>query len=451
MKVVILNISVDFVVNGDDSVNSILGDIKFIISDWIDDLSIISNADIVIIDSYLASINVYNLISTKVPLTVYIDDNNRLNYPKGIVVNGTLDVTNMGYSKRDGIIYYVGKEFIPLRNDFWNISNLEIKDDIENILITTGGNDLRNLTPKILDLLNTHYPNLNKKVIIADSFENTSEIEALKNDNVKLIYSPSSKEMLDMMADVDLAISASGQTLYELACVGVPTVAIGIIDNQKNNIKNWREIGFIEYAGCWNNKNLSDNILEKIEYLKDKEIRKDKNSIGTQAIDGKGSLRIVKSILSEYYKRYSVFREIKQEDCLKIFEIANDDDVRQSSFNSEKIKLEDHKNWFKNILKEDSTKFYVLEYKEDIIGQLRFDSDEEFPVISISLNKKYRGLGLSKYLLSKGMEYLNNYDKIVAYIKQDNIKSISFFKSMGFKKDSEVIIKDCKAFKFIKE
>ena len=445
------NISVDFVVNGDDSVNSILGDIKFIISDWIDDLSIISNADIVIIDSYLASINVYNLISTKVPLTVYIDDNNRLNYPKGIVVNGTLDVTNMGYSKRDGIIYYVGKEFIPLRNDFWNISNLEIKDDIENILITTGGNDLRNLTPKILDLLNTHYPNLNKKVIIADSFENTSEIEALKNDNVKLIYSPSSKEMLDMMADVDLAISASGQTLYELACVGVPTVAIGIIDNQKNNIKNWREIGFIEYAGCWNNKNLSDNILEKIEYLKDKEIRKDKNSIGTQAIDGKGSLRIVKSILSEYYKRYSVFREIKQEDCLKIFEIANDDDVRQSSFNSEKIKLEDHKNWFKNILKEDSTKFYVLEYKEDIIGQLRFDFDEEFPVISISLNKKYRGLGLSKYLLSKGMEYLNNYDKIVAYIKQDNIKSISFFKSMGFKKYSEVIIKDCKAFKFIKE
>ena len=54
--------------------------------------------------------------------------------------------------------------------------------------------------------------------------------------------------------NVDLAISASGQTLYELACIGVPTIAIGIIDNQKNNIKNWINQGFIEYAGCWNDE-----------------------------------------------------------------------------------------------------------------------------------------------------------------------------------------------------
>ena len=58
---------------------------------------------------------------------------------------------------------------------------------------------------------------------------------------------------------------------------------------------------------------------------------------------------------------------------------------------------------------------------------------------------------LSKYLLSEGMDYLENFDKIVAYIKQDNLKSMSFFKSMGFKKDSEIVINNCKAFKFIKE
>ena len=188
-----------------------------------------------------------------------------------------------------------------------------------------------------------------------------------------------------------------------------------------------------------------------IEYLKDKDVRIDKNLLGTQAIDGKGSVRIVKNILGEYYKKYSIFREIKKEDCMKIFEIANDDDVRQNSFNSEKIRLKDHKQWFKNILQVDSTKFYVLEFNGDSIGQLRFDFDEEFPVISISLNKKYRGLGLSKYLLSKGLDYLDKHEKIVAYIKQDNLRSISFFKSMGFKKESDVVIKECNAFKFIKE
>lgn len=313
-----------------------------------------------------------------------------------------------------------------------------------------GGNDLRNLTPKILELLNKNFPNVNKKVIISNSFNNVSEIEALKNEHVDLIYSPNSKKMLNSMLDVDLAISASGQTLYELACVGVPTISIGVIDNQKDNIKNWQNIGFIEYAGCWNNEKLLDNLLEKIDFLKNKEIRCAKRLIGIQNIDGNGSKRIVKEILKEYYIKNSIFREIKQEDCLKIFEIANDDDVRQSSFSSDKIDLEDHKKWFKNILKEDIIKFLVLEYAEDIIGQLRFDFDETYPVISISLNKNYRGLGLSKYILNEGINYIGEFEKIVAYIKKDNIRSISFFKSMGFKKDSEVIIKNCEAFKFIR-
>lgn len=442
------DISPKLIINGDDSVKSILPNIDVDIINWLDDLSLISNADIVIIDSYLASIDVFDKISNIVPLTAYIDDNNRLDYPKGIVINGTLDTSNMGYQKRDDIRYLLGNDYIPLRKDFWDISKLKINDSVKNILITMGGNDLRNLTPKILGLLNNYFPDINKKVIIADSFKNISEIENLKNSNVELIYFPKSSEIINVMASVDLAISASGQTLYELACIGVPTIAIGIIENQKNNILNWKKQGFIEYAGCWNDENLLENILDRIEFLEDKNIRYDKRLLGVRAVNGKGSINIVKSILNEFYKNNSVFREVNDGDCLKIFEIANDDEVRKSSFNSEKIKLDDHKVWFNNILKDKSVKFYVLEFKNDLIGQLRLDYDEEFPVISISLNKKYRGLGLSKILLSNGLDLVE--DKVIAYIKTDNLRSISFFKSMGFKKDSEVIIKECKAFKFIR-
>ena len=134
---------------------------------------------------------------------------------------------------------------------------------------------------------------------------------------------------------------------------------------------------------------------------------------------------------------------------MSIFEIANDDEVRKSSFNSDKIPLETHIKWFNNVLKDDSVKFYVLEYKNDLIGQLRLDFDETYPVISISLNKDYRGLGLAKLLLSKGLELING--KVVAYIKKDNLRSISFFQSMGFKNIGEVTIKNCESLKFIKE
>ncbi|WP_407393597.1 GNAT family N-acetyltransferase [Methanobrevibacter sp.] len=443
------NIFPKFIVKGDESIKSVIPDIDVEIDDWLNDFSLLSKADIVVIDSYFADLEFYKILSNKVPLVVYMDDNNRLEYPKGVVVNGTLDTSNMNYFQRENIRYLIGNEFIPLRKDFWDIPKLKINDSIVNILITMGGNDLRNLTPKILKLLIDNYPDVNKKVIIADSFKNIQEIESLKNEYVEFIYSPDSCKLIDTMSSVDLAISASGQTLYELACIGVPTIAIGIIDNQKNNIKNWINQGFVEYAGCWDDKNLFHNVLNKIEYLQNKNIRQDKKLLGIQAVNGRGSLNIVRNVLNEFYKDNSIFRSIQKEDCLKIFEIANDDEVRKNSFNSDKIPLEDHKKWFNNILKDDSVKFHVLEYENELIGQLRLDFDEKYPVISISLNKKYRGLGLSKVLLAKGLELLDG--KVIAYIKKENSRSISFFKSMGFKKECEVVIKNCDALKFVKE
>ena len=439
------DISPKFVVNGDESIKSIVPDIDVEIANWLNNSF---KADIVVVDSYLADLIFYNEISKNSLLGVYLDDNNRFDYPKGIVVNGTLDSSDMEYSEREDITYLVGNDFIPLRKEFWNIQKLKIDDSIENVLITMGGSDLRNLTPKILELLNINFPEVHKKVIITDSFKNTQEIESLKNECVELICSPDSDEIIDAMGSVDLAISASGQTLYELACIGVPTIAIGVVDNQKNNIKNWINQGFVEYAGCWSDDGLLDNILDMINYLQDKNIRFDKRLLGIQAVNGRGSLNVVKNILKEFYRNNSTFRSVQKEDCLKIFEIANDDEVRKSSFNSEKIPLENHKKWFANILNDDSVKFYVLEYEDDLIGQLRLDFDEEYPVISISLNRKYRGLGLSKILLSKGLELIDG--TVIAYIKKENTRSISFFKSMGFKKEGDVVIKNCDALKFIK-
>ena len=135
-----------------------------------------------------------------------------------------------------------------------------IKNEIKTVLITLGGNDLRNLTPKILNLLKSEP--FTKKVIIGNSFDNLCEIEKFDDD---LIYAPNSKQMLEAMENVDLAISSAGQTLYELARVGVPTIAVGVVDNQINNIKNWQKQGFIEFAGFWNDDDLEENIITKLK------------------------------------------------------------------------------------------------------------------------------------------------------------------------------------------
>lgn len=449
------NYPVELIINGDSSIGSILQNIKYTLFNWLNNKEELFNkldsSDIVIVDSYFTDTNFYEEISEKINLLISLDDNNRLDYAKGFVINGTILAESLNYPNYDNIDYLLGSKYIPLRKEFWQSNIVEVKNNIKRILITTGGNDLRNLTPKILKKLNEEFPYIKKKVIIADNFNNISEIEDIANDNVELIFSPDAQGMKKAMLSSDLAISAAGQTLYELARVGLPTIAIEVIENQKNNIKNWLNEGFIEFAGSYDNNNLIGNIVDKIELLKDYNLRKIKQSNGLKAVDGKGSLRIAKKILSKFYQENAVLRDIKKSDCLSIFEIANDYEVRKSSFNSDKISFEEHKKWFSNILTDSSVKFLIFEYDESIIGQLRFDFDEEYPVISISLNKRYRGLNLAKLFLSKSLIYLNNnydYDKVVAYIKKDNIKSISFFESMGFKLEKEIMIKENKAFKY---
>lgn len=50
--------------------------------------------------------------------------------------------------------------------------------------------------------------------------------------------------MLSLMLKCDIAVTAAGQTTYELARIGLPTIAIGVVENQKFNIDGWLEIGF---------------------------------------------------------------------------------------------------------------------------------------------------------------------------------------------------------------
>jgi spore coat polysaccharide biosynthesis predicted glycosyltransferase SpsG len=115
-------------------------------------------------------------------------------------------------------------------------------------MVTFGGDDAKNMTPKILKFLCNNYPNLKKNIIIGKAFKNIDKIKKESDKNTKLIYYPNAEEIKEIMLESDMAISAGGQTLYELARVGVPTVGVCIADNQLGSIKEWEKSSFLEYA-----------------------------------------------------------------------------------------------------------------------------------------------------------------------------------------------------------
>lgn len=293
----------ELIINGDEDVKCLLGDKNYRILNWLrkekKTFELVKKSTIVIIDSYLASISLYENLSNLVEIPVYIDDTKRLNYPRGIVLNGNVYAKTLHYPEKDGVAYLLGTKYTPLRKDFWHIAKKEITKRIRSVMVTFGGDDKRNMTPKILQFLNDRYPELIKNVVIGIGFQNIKEIKKLKNKKTNLVYMPDAEAMKKIMLESDLAISAGGQTLYELARIGVPTIGICVADNQWNNIQEWSKVKFLEYVGWYTEKEIFATLERAITKLKAHRERLKCSQIGRRVVDGKGAVRIVDKILKE--------------------------------------------------------------------------------------------------------------------------------------------------------
>jgi UDP-2,4-diacetamido-2,4,6-trideoxy-beta-L-altropyranose hydrolase len=291
----------EFIVNGDEAAKELLIDKRCRIFNWLEDgdrlISFIKDADIVIVDSYLADFELHKKISGMIKIPVYIDDIKRLDYSDGIIINGAIYAEELNYPEKANSTYILGTQYTPLRKEFWEVPDKEIKGHIESIMITFGGDDARNMTPKVLRLLVDNYPALIKKVIIGKGFRNIKEIEDPRDDKIELIYYPDAEGMKKTMLESDIAISSGGQTLYELARIGVPTIAIAVADNQMNNIKGWQRAGFIEYAGWWEDTDLIYKVQKAILKLKSRQTREQVSQTGKRLVDGQGARRVADKII----------------------------------------------------------------------------------------------------------------------------------------------------------
>ena len=277
--------------NGDDSILDLLKGKNNQIFNWIKErnklIEIVRNADVVIIDSYLAEKSLYAKISELTDgRVVMIDDYNRLEYPKGIVVNPSIYGDILNYPQRDGTLYLLGKDYIILRKEFWVIPEKKINRKIKNVLITFGGIKHSEVTHKIIDYLK-------------DKFDFNFYVVDPKKNRLN------AKEIVNLMLKVDICISGGGQTTYELARIGVPAIGICFAENQRLNLEGWQEKGFIEYIGWYNNPEVLDRLIKGIKKLLFLRERIRRSKIGRDFVDGQGAKRIVNCIFNR-----PIFQEV---------------------------------------------------------------------------------------------------------------------------------------------
>ncbi|MCS7171277.1 MAG: UDP-2,4-diacetamido-2,4,6-trideoxy-beta-L-altropyranose hydrolase [Aquificaceae bacterium] len=291
-------------IQGDQMVSSLLQGVSHELYPWLEDWDSVRKRlrdfHVVVVDSYLAGREIYEDVSKSVHAKLFVDDYQRLSYPPGFVLNGSVYGGNLLYPHVDGVKYLTGPEYVPLRKAFWKVGKKTIRKRLRKVFVSFGGDDARSTTPKVIKLLRESYPELELFVVVGKGFKNKEEIYGLVDERVKVFEGLSGEEMKNLMSVVDVAVSAGGQTTYELARVGVPSVLVSVADNQLLNCKGWEKAGFAFYAGWWEDKELWQRLLESVEKLKDYELRLKMSKIGRKLIDGKGALRVVRKLLKAY-------------------------------------------------------------------------------------------------------------------------------------------------------
>ncbi|MEM1874192.1 MAG: hypothetical protein QXP51_01155 [Candidatus Hadarchaeales archaeon] len=286
-----------FVVKGDEKIVKFLNR-DVVLENWIDDFetfkSFLSSADLVVIDSYLASLDHYRWAS-ELKRCLFVDDFRRLDYPpKSIVLNGSIYAEKLRYPKRKGVRYLLGSKFAPLRRAFWEVEEKVVNPEIEKIFVSFGLNDTRRLIPSVVKTLSEKFPQCELCVVVDPQSPSGKKLLSMDLKNVKIFGNLSAEEMKELVLECDVAVSAGGQTTYELARVGVPSVLIAVAENQLLNCKGWQGAGFAYYVGFAGSENTLRKIIEHLKKLEDEKIRSKMSKIGRKYVDGQGARRVVK-------------------------------------------------------------------------------------------------------------------------------------------------------------
>lgn len=150
------------------------------------------------------------------------------------------------------------------------------------------------------------------------------------------------------------------------------------------------------------------------------------------------------------------FRKACMQDMELYFHWANDSLVRENSYNSKKINLEDHQKWFVSKLNDEKCNLYLFENnKKQVVGQVRIQKNKMYEaVIGISIDQHFRGRGFSKIMLKLSTDsFLNTNPKFLlnAYIKERNLSSKYAFEKVGFKFSAIINYDNIKSFLYVKK
>lgn len=254
------------------------------------------NVSCLLVDSYFATPK-YLSAMQQLCRTAYLDDLQAFDCPADIVINYDLVVDNTFYHKAGKLL--TGCAYTPLREQFSRYA-CHPWDTVKDIFISTGGTDPYGIAPGIASrlLADPVFAQASLHILTGPMHVQYQRLLELSQADGRILLHRQVTEMAALMADCDLGFSAGGTTLYELCCVGVPSVSYSMADNQLPGVQAFDRAGLIPWIGdIRSHPNFYELALERLRSLaKSPDLRREQSLQMRMAIDGAGAQRIAEAL-----------------------------------------------------------------------------------------------------------------------------------------------------------
>jgi UDP-2,4-diacetamido-2,4,6-trideoxy-beta-L-altropyranose hydrolase len=239
----------------------------------------------------------------------------------------------------------------------------------------------------------------------------------------------------------DLAIGAGGIMNWERACLALPTIAFGVVDNQKAILAALIRDGFVLGQSSIDGFDKESMAAWLFVASRNPELLRGIAIRSASLVDGRGVERVIEHIIPAIF----TFRPATLADSNSLFEWRNSPVVSDASVSGCLQDFLGHENWLKAVLKDENKILLLIEKDNKKIGVVRFDCTDDEAIISI-----YRvpGIGNARGLIRQSTNWLQQnrvgIKRIVANILFSNASSMEAFRSAGYRDSTHRLYIDLK-------
>ena len=343
-----------------------------------------------------------------------IDDKAHLPYYHAdIMINQNIHRNRVPYRCDPNTIQLLGLNFALLRKEFQRHRNTvkPIRKRAENLLISCGGVDSRNITHTALCALKSLDRNdFIVRIVVGPENPHLETLQReLRSARFRYQLMQNVNDMPDLIRGADLAITAAGSTCWEIAFMGVPSINIILSDNQERIARELDQAGAARSLGWWNEideKVLADAIFELVN---SPVFRAEMSRKATHLIDGHGASRVcntMKLLSGQRQESRLSIRKAGPQDSESLFRLANDPENRRNSFHPDPIAFSEHSAWFSRKVEDrETTAMYVLAHDCVVLAQIRYDKTaDDTAEIDISVHPAFRRKGFGNTILKRTIE-----------------------------------------------